>query len=141
MKQSYLHAESDNTRRGWIIPYQRLDRHGLHVYFLIQSAQYGGLAYHSGKTAASTKIHPTHSKALPKAHAHAWNAVLETRRSNAVAASEEHDLAAAEFARAAEKTADAEVRSSERFSVLSSADLPSTRLFEPSTCWSNTTDS
>ena len=36
------------------------------------------------------------------------NAVLETKRSNPVAASEEHDLAAAEFATAAQGTADSE---------------------------------
>ncbi|ERF73109.1 hypothetical protein EPUS_06570 [Endocarpon pusillum Z07020] len=42
------------------------------------------------------------------AHTHARNAVLETRRSNPVAASEEHDLAAAEFAHAAQSTHDAE---------------------------------
>ena len=36
--------------------------------------------------------------------------MLETRRSNPVAASEEHDLAAVEFAHAAQHTHDAEVR-------------------------------
>ncbi|KAJ5805878.1 uncharacterized protein N7503_003480 [Penicillium pulvis] len=38
---------------------------------------------------------------LTLAHTHARNAVLETRKSNPVAASEEHDLAAGEFAAAA----------------------------------------
>ncbi|KAL2426638.1 hypothetical protein ABEF95_011094 [Exophiala dermatitidis] len=45
---------------------------------------------------------------LTLAHAHARNAALETRRSNPVAASEEHDLAAAEFASAAQGTSDSE---------------------------------
>ncbi|EHY56916.1 hypothetical protein ABEF92_001145 [Exophiala dermatitidis] len=45
---------------------------------------------------------------LTLAHAHARNAALETRRSNPVAASEEHDLAAAEFASAAQGTSDLE---------------------------------
>lgn len=44
-----------------------------------------------------------------KAHTHARNAVLETRKSNPVAASEEHDLAAGEFAAAAQKSSDREV--------------------------------
>lgn len=44
-----------------------------------------------------------------QAHNHARNALLETRRSNPVAASEEHDLAAAEFATAAQGTGDSEV--------------------------------
>ncbi|PIG69129.1 hypothetical protein AARAC_009592 [Aspergillus arachidicola] len=43
-----------------------------------------------------------------KAHTHARNAVLETRKSNPVAASEEHDLAAGEFAAAAQKSSDRE---------------------------------
>ncbi|KAJ9612397.1 hypothetical protein H2200_003994 [Cladophialophora chaetospira] len=45
---------------------------------------------------------------LTLAHAHARNAALESRRHNPVAASEEHDLAAAEFAVAAQTTSDAE---------------------------------
>jgi hypothetical protein len=45
---------------------------------------------------------------LTLAHTHARNAVLESKRSNPVAASEEHDLAAAEFAAAAQGTADSE---------------------------------
>src|SRR5271156_1279695 len=44
-----------------------------------------------------------------QAHNHARNALHETRRSNPVAASEEHDLAAAEFATAAHGTSDSEV--------------------------------
>jgi hypothetical protein len=43
-----------------------------------------------------------------QAHTHARNATLETRRQNPVAASEEHDLAAAEFAAAAQATSDSE---------------------------------
>ncbi|KAJ5716410.1 hypothetical protein N7493_008321 [Penicillium malachiteum] len=43
-----------------------------------------------------------------KAHTHARNAVLETRKSNPVAASEEHDLAAGEFAAAAHSSTDQE---------------------------------
>ncbi|GKZ28687.1 hypothetical protein AbraIFM66950_011753 [Aspergillus brasiliensis] len=43
-----------------------------------------------------------------KAHTHARNAVLETRKSNPVAASEEHDLAAGEFATAAQNSSDKE---------------------------------
>ncbi|RVX71145.1 hypothetical protein B0A52_03511 [Exophiala mesophila] len=45
---------------------------------------------------------------LTLAHTHARNAALESRRSNPVAASEEHDLAAAEFATAAQATSDME---------------------------------
>ncbi|KAE8383283.1 hypothetical protein BDV26DRAFT_162134 [Aspergillus bertholletiae] len=45
---------------------------------------------------------------LTLAHTHARNAVLETRKSNPVAASEEHDLAAGEFAAAAQKSSDRE---------------------------------
>ncbi|KAI9371268.1 hypothetical protein BJX61DRAFT_39268 [Aspergillus egyptiacus] len=45
---------------------------------------------------------------LSLAHTHARNAVLETRKSNPVAASEEHDLAAGEFATAAQSTKDRE---------------------------------
>ncbi|OOQ91212.1 hypothetical protein PEBR_01421 [Penicillium brasilianum] len=45
---------------------------------------------------------------LTLAHTHARNAVLETRKSNPVAASEEHDLAAGEFATAAQSTSDQE---------------------------------
>lgn len=48
------------------------------------------------------------SAPLTLAHAHVRNALLETKRSNPVAASEEHDLAAAEFATAANGTADSE---------------------------------
>ncbi|KAJ5182655.1 hypothetical protein N7492_000271 [Penicillium capsulatum] len=45
---------------------------------------------------------------LTLAHTHARNAVLETRKSNPVAASEEHDLAAGEFATAASNSSDKE---------------------------------
>ncbi|CAL5871893.1 uncharacterized protein PFLUO_LOCUS6147 [Penicillium psychrofluorescens] len=45
---------------------------------------------------------------LTLAHTHARNAVLETRKSNPVAASEEHDLAAGEFATAAQSSIDHE---------------------------------
>ncbi|KAL3465875.1 hypothetical protein BJX64DRAFT_252100 [Aspergillus heterothallicus] len=45
---------------------------------------------------------------LTLAHTHARNAVLETRKANPVAASEEHDLAAGEFATAAQGTKDRE---------------------------------
>lgn len=45
---------------------------------------------------------------LNLAHTHARNAAQETRRDNPVAASEEHDLAAAEFATAAAGTTDRE---------------------------------
>ncbi|MCJ1308025.1 hypothetical protein MMC25_001675 [Agyrium rufum] len=45
---------------------------------------------------------------LVQAHTHARNALTETRRSNSVAASEEHDLAAAEFANAAKETTNSE---------------------------------
>ncbi|RAL00193.1 uncharacterized protein BO80DRAFT_384003 [Aspergillus ibericus CBS 121593] len=45
---------------------------------------------------------------LTLAHTHARNAVLETRKSNPVAASEEHDLAAGEFATAAQNSSDRE---------------------------------
>ncbi|EXJ79680.1 hypothetical protein A1O3_07961 [Capronia epimyces CBS 606.96] len=45
---------------------------------------------------------------LTLAHTHARNAALESRRANPVGASEEHDLAAAEFASAAQGTSDLE---------------------------------
>ncbi|KGO78027.1 hypothetical protein PITC_025550 [Penicillium italicum] len=45
---------------------------------------------------------------LALAHTHARNAVLETRKANPVAASEEHDLAAGEFAAAAQSSSDHE---------------------------------
>ncbi|KAJ5241408.1 uncharacterized protein N7469_002999 [Penicillium citrinum] len=45
---------------------------------------------------------------LSLAHTHARNAVLETRKSNPVAASEEHDLAAGEFASALQSSSDHE---------------------------------
>ncbi|GAD91896.1 hypothetical protein NFIA_080170 [Paecilomyces variotii No. 5] len=45
---------------------------------------------------------------LTLAHTHARNALFETRKSNPVAASEEHDLAAGEFATAAQSSADPE---------------------------------
>ncbi|RAH66038.1 uncharacterized protein BO66DRAFT_394908 [Aspergillus aculeatinus CBS 121060] len=48
------------------------------------------------------------SAPLTLAHTHARNAVLETRKSNPVAASEEHDLAAGEFATAAQHSSDRE---------------------------------
>ncbi|KAH8702464.1 hypothetical protein BGW36DRAFT_117355 [Talaromyces proteolyticus] len=44
---------------------------------------------------------------LTLAHTHARNALLETRKSNPVAASEEHDLAAGEFATASQNCVDA----------------------------------
>lgn len=44
-----------------------------------------------------------------QAHTHARNAMLETRKSNPVAASEEHDLAAGEFATASQHCLDAYV--------------------------------
>jgi hypothetical protein len=47
---------------------------------------------------------------LTLAHTHARNAVLETRKANPVAASEEHDLAAGEFFTAANTSSDREVR-------------------------------
>ena len=53
------------------------------------------------------EIRPSNHFAF-QAHAHARNAALETKRSNPVAASEEHDLAAAEFATAAQGTSDLE---------------------------------
>ncbi|KAM5456252.1 hypothetical protein MaudCBS49596_001273 [Microsporum audouinii] len=46
------------------------------------------------------------SSPLLLAHTHARNALHETRKSNPVAASEEHDLAAGEFATARQSTAD-----------------------------------
>ncbi|KAJ5304032.1 uncharacterized protein N7443_003692 [Penicillium atrosanguineum] len=45
---------------------------------------------------------------LTLAHTHARNAAFETRKSNPVAASEEHDLAAGEFATAAQNSSDPE---------------------------------
>ncbi|KAJ5794654.1 hypothetical protein N7457_001253 [Penicillium paradoxum] len=45
---------------------------------------------------------------LALAHTHARNAVLETRKANPVAASEEHDLAAGEFATASQSSSDPE---------------------------------
>ncbi|EON64445.1 hypothetical protein W97_03676 [Coniosporium apollinis CBS 100218] len=45
---------------------------------------------------------------LTLAHSHARNAALETRKANAVVASQEHDLAAAEFAKATRGTEDTE---------------------------------
>jgi len=47
---------------------------------------------------------------LTLAHTHARNAAVEHRRNNPVAASEEYDLAAAEFAAAARDSADLEAR-------------------------------
>ncbi|KIW48629.1 uncharacterized protein PV06_01199 [Exophiala oligosperma] len=47
---------------------------------------------------------------LTLAHTHARNAALEHKRNNAVAASEEYDLAAAEFAAAARESTDLEAR-------------------------------
>lgn len=44
-----------------------------------------------------------------QAHTHARNAVLETRKSNPVAASEEHDLAAGEFSTVGGSSTDHEV--------------------------------
>ncbi|PGH32848.1 hypothetical protein GX50_04325 [[Emmonsia] crescens] len=46
------------------------------------------------------------SSPLTLAHSHARNALFETRKSNPVAASEEHDLAAGEFSTAAQGTLD-----------------------------------
>jgi hypothetical protein len=51
-----------------------------------------------------TRAHPI------QAHSHARNASLETQKANPVAASEEHDLAAGEFANAAKSTSDLEAR-------------------------------
>ncbi|KAL4919503.1 hypothetical protein BDW62DRAFT_179049 [Aspergillus aurantiobrunneus] len=48
------------------------------------------------------------SAPLTLAHTHARNAVLETRKANPVAASEEHDLAAGEFATVAQNSRDRE---------------------------------
>ncbi|KAL9117823.1 MAG: hypothetical protein Q9187_005634 [Circinaria calcarea] len=48
------------------------------------------------------------STPLTLAHAHARNASVETRKANPTAASEEHDLAAGEFANAAKGTTDTE---------------------------------
>ncbi|KAK2766100.1 hypothetical protein FQN54_007615 [Arachnomyces sp. PD_36] len=48
------------------------------------------------------------SSPLTLAHTHARNALLETRKSNPVAASEEHDLAAGEFATAGHSNSDRE---------------------------------
>lgn len=57
---------------------------------------------------AHQRLEPQDSR-LSQAHNHARSALLETRRSNPVAASEEHDLAATEFATAANGTSDSEV--------------------------------
>lgn len=59
-----------------------------------------------GTSSDSLMQHSTYSD---QAHTHARNALQETRKSNAVAASEEHDLAAGEFANAAQTTTDLEV--------------------------------
>ncbi|OCT54689.1 hypothetical protein CLCR_02879 [Cladophialophora carrionii] len=66
-------------------------------------------------TAPLTLVSTTSKTHLPQllilsvqAHTHARNAALESRRHNPVAASEEHDLAAAEFAAAAQGTSDSE---------------------------------
>ncbi|KAJ9639536.1 hypothetical protein H2201_002809 [Coniosporium apollinis] len=48
------------------------------------------------------------SAPLTLAHSHARNAALETQKANAVVASQEHDLAAAEFAKATRSTEDTE---------------------------------
>jgi hypothetical protein len=48
-------------------------------------------------------------------HSHARKALHETHKSNAIAASEEHDLAAGEFANAAKNTRDAEVEPNQCF--------------------------
>ncbi|KAJ5573589.1 uncharacterized protein N7459_008016 [Penicillium hispanicum] len=67
---------------------------------------------HGGRSAYSGKPFPYGvvgvANLCPKAHTHARNAVLETRKSNPVAASEEHDLAAGEFATAAQSSSDQE---------------------------------
>ncbi|KAJ5775498.1 uncharacterized protein N7511_000509 [Penicillium nucicola] len=55
---------------------------------------------------------------LTLAHTHARNAVLETRKANPVAASEEHDLAAGEFATAAQNSSDQESRLTHRIKAL-----------------------
>ncbi len=46
---------------------------------------------------------------LTRAHTHARNAVRDYQKSNSVAASEEHELAAGEFSTAAKGTEDTEV--------------------------------
>lgn len=66
---------------------------------------------------------------MQQAHTHARNAVLETRKSNPVAASEEHDLAAGEFATVAQNSRDREV--SLPVSVLASLGL---RVNQPHLC-------
>lgn len=50
----------------------------------------------------------------PQAHSHARKASIETHKANPVVASEEHDLAAGEFANAAKTTGDVEVLSVSR---------------------------
>ena len=65
----------------------------------------------SGSTSASEFFNPRNrldTYSPYKAQTHARNAVEETKRSNPVAASEEHDLAAAEFATAAQGSSDHE---------------------------------
>ena len=52
----------------------------------------------------SKQLKRAHLLAVIQAHLHARNALSETRKSNPVAASEEHDLAAGEFAHAAQIT-------------------------------------
>jgi hypothetical protein len=70
--------------------------------------EHGVRSAHPGKLVQSTPPHVIQTD-YRKAHTHARNAVLETRKSNPVAASEEHDLAAGEFAAAALNNPDQEV--------------------------------
>ena len=48
---------------------------------------------------------------MVQAHAHARNAVFEASKAGTAVASEEHELAAGEFAKAAKSTGDLEVSS------------------------------
>lgn len=54
--------------------------------------------------------HGNFADSLRQAHSHARNALIETRKTNPTAASEEHELAAGEFANAAKSTGNAEAR-------------------------------
>lgn len=69
--------------------------------------RHGSSSFGPGKT--STPHFPGYSNPNTQAHTHARNAVLETRKANPVAASEEHDLAAGEFATATQSSSDHEV--------------------------------
>ncbi|KAI2793699.1 hypothetical protein POX_a00283 [Penicillium oxalicum] len=69
---------------------------------------------------------------LTLAHTHARSAVSETRKSNPVAASEEHDLAAGEFATAAQGTSDPEHEHPSGHPVGSSSNVTSSASSHPS---------